>query len=111
MDKYSKGVVLGRGTFGEVIKATHNEVECDGSASGSDMRDHHCLTERPLACPADWQSGGNKEDTDWGEGRGRAVREGWARKGAEQEEGAFHMDATPIIDGHAAAGRQCDCAA
>lgn len=26
MDKYSKGVVLGRGTFGEVIKATHTEV-------------------------------------------------------------------------------------
>lgn len=32
MDKYTKGELLGKGTFGTVIKATHKEVRRTASA-------------------------------------------------------------------------------
>lgn len=36
MERYAKGAVLGRGTFGEVIKATDNEVGRLGAEGGAD---------------------------------------------------------------------------
>ncbi len=65
MDQYIKGSLLGKGTFGVVIKATHKEVvqHTDGALSISLIL-LLCLTQISLVM-TDWQSCGHQEDWAW----------------------------------------------
>ncbi len=65
MDQYIKGTILGKGTFGVVIKATHKEVvqDIDGALSVSLIS--VLVSDSHITCITDWQSCGHQEDRAW----------------------------------------------
>jgi hypothetical protein len=65
MDKYDKGVLLGRGTFASVFKATHKEVRGEMQHSSSRQLctlDDACQHWLAAAALADRQGCGNQKD-------------------------------------------------
>ena len=74
-DKYVKGPVVGKGTFGEVYKATNKKVRRE-DAREARHRGHASSAAAELGLPtpalaaADWGGGCHQEDPRGGEGRG-----------------------------------------
>jgi hypothetical protein len=100
MDKYDKGVLLGRGTFASVFKATHREVRHEKQHSSSRACGTLDRTKSYLAAccwVADREGCGDQEDRRWWIKRGEHLPDAAILQPCWQSKAAGRLAAAVII--------------